>query len=127
MCVCFFFLMIRRPPRSTLFPYTTLFRSTGDVAAALAGRVGRVLATDLSPGMVEAARRRELPGVDHAVMDMQSLDLPDASVVAVVCRCGYMLVPDPARAFREPRRVLWPEIGRASCRERVEISVVDVP
>src|SRR5438094_2544311 len=27
-CV-FFFLMIRRPPRSTLFPYTTLFRSEG--------------------------------------------------------------------------------------------------
>src|SRR3712207_9126916 len=26
---CFFFLMIRRPPRSTLFPYTTLFRSFG--------------------------------------------------------------------------------------------------
>src|SRR3712207_8548593 len=25
--VCLFFLMIRRPPRSTLFPYTTLFRS----------------------------------------------------------------------------------------------------
>src|SRR2546429_9688350 len=25
----FFFLMIRRPPRSTLFPYTTLFRSDG--------------------------------------------------------------------------------------------------
>src|SRR5258707_4527139 len=25
----FFFLMIRRPPRSTLFPYTTLFRSLG--------------------------------------------------------------------------------------------------
>src|SRR3712207_7840120 len=27
--LCFFFLMIRRPPRSTLFPYTTLFRSWG--------------------------------------------------------------------------------------------------
>src|SRR2546421_1590069 len=27
MCCFFFFLMIRRPPRSTLFPYTTLFRS----------------------------------------------------------------------------------------------------
>src|SRR2546427_809601 len=26
-CLSFFFLMIRRPPRSTLFPYTTLFRS----------------------------------------------------------------------------------------------------
>src|SRR5256885_5507598 len=32
----FFFLMIRRPPRSTLFPYTTLFRS-----AALAAGCGR--------------------------------------------------------------------------------------
>src|SRR5258705_2395830 len=30
----FFFLMIRRPPRSTLFPYTTLFRSVQRVAAA---------------------------------------------------------------------------------------------
>src|SRR2546422_6040006 len=28
MFIFFFFLMIRRPPRSTLFPYTTLFRST---------------------------------------------------------------------------------------------------
>src|SRR6266478_5495844 len=37
----FFFLMIRRPPRSTLFPYTTLFRSdcnqTGQMLAALLG------------------------------------------------------------------------------------------
>src|SRR2546430_16412996 len=30
----FFFLMIRRPPRSTLFPYTTLFRSIGDFGPA---------------------------------------------------------------------------------------------
>src|SRR3712207_8590857 len=29
MSIVFFFLMIRRPPRSTLFPYTTLFRSVG--------------------------------------------------------------------------------------------------
>src|SRR2546422_8595812 len=36
----FFFLMIRRPPRSTLFPYTTLFRSqagTGEIARAAHG------------------------------------------------------------------------------------------
>src|SRR2546425_3655558 len=31
----FFFLMIRRPPRSTLFPYTTLFRSPHSAAATL--------------------------------------------------------------------------------------------
>src|SRR5207248_10474384 len=33
-CLFFFFLMIRRPPRSTLFPYTTLFRSLGRVIVA---------------------------------------------------------------------------------------------
>src|SRR6202042_1836069 len=35
---CFFFLMIRRPPRSTLFPYTTLFRSQAAFKAALGSR-----------------------------------------------------------------------------------------
>src|SRR3712207_8480060 len=35
MCLCFFFLMIRRPPRSTLFPYTTLFRSLRDAPPKL--------------------------------------------------------------------------------------------
>src|SRR5262250_3479698 len=47
--LCFFFLMIRRPPRSTLFPYTTLFRSTertnqhctGDELAAAQIQLGR--------------------------------------------------------------------------------------
>src|SRR3712207_7689159 len=29
--LCMFFLMIRRPPRSTLFPYTTLFRSKSSI------------------------------------------------------------------------------------------------
>src|SRR2546423_3182325 len=32
-----FFLMIRRPPRSTLFPYTTLFRSSNGVGRATTG------------------------------------------------------------------------------------------
>src|ERR1039458_1762953 len=34
LTVLFFFLMIRRPPRSTLFPYTTLFRSPSSGARA---------------------------------------------------------------------------------------------
>src|SRR2546427_13295871 len=50
-CFLFFFLMIRRPPRSTLFPYTTLFRSglashgdegDGQERGALIARVGAV-------------------------------------------------------------------------------------
>src|SRR2546422_7970808 len=36
----FFFLMIRRPPRSTLFPYTTLFRSSGVFPGKRAGVSG---------------------------------------------------------------------------------------
>src|SRR5216684_6215909 len=39
-CPFFFFLMIRRPPRSTLFPYTTLFRSPRPRRAARQARYG---------------------------------------------------------------------------------------
>src|SRR3989442_11288564 len=51
--------MIRRPPRSTLFPYTTLFRSTrsGQRRGPRGGRVGRQWRTDLSVAGVE--RRSE--------------------------------------------------------------------
>src|SRR3989442_7351511 len=58
MFFSFFFLMIRRPPRSTLFPYTTLFRSdvTTDEGRVLAfagrpsGTLPVLLATLESPG-----------------------------------------------------------------------------
>src|SRR6266581_3276976 len=49
-CFCLFFLMIRRPPRSTLFPYTTLFRSRRLLRGRRRARESR--AAD------EAARRR---------------------------------------------------------------------
>jgi SAM-dependent methyltransferase len=85
----------------------------GDLVEALAGRVARIVATDLSPAMVEVARRRGIPNaehcvIEHRVMDMQAIDLPDASVDGVVSRFGYMLVPDSALALRETRRVLRP-------------------
>src|SRR2546422_5252386 len=41
----FFFLMIRRPPRSTLFPYTTLFRSW----PAIATRIGLASRSKVQP------------------------------------------------------------------------------
>src|SRR5258708_21736168 len=49
----FFFLMIRRPPRSTLFPYTTLFRSVqligaNDTACQSDGRVPLTTAGEIS-------------------------------------------------------------------------------
>src|SRR5947207_9934655 len=53
--------MIRRPPRSTLFPYTTLFRS---LAVSAAWRIDRYqsLITIIPP---EAPRRTELPPLDR--------------------------------------------------------------
>src|SRR5436309_11290061 len=51
----FFFLMIRRPPRSTLFPYTTLFRS-GGVQTLCARVVGM---TDEKPPLSGAVRDRK--------------------------------------------------------------------
>src|SRR3712207_6894337 len=41
--IFFFFLMIRRPPRSTLFPYTTLFRSTNSCVAVMEGTQPKVI------------------------------------------------------------------------------------
>src|SRR5688572_33454126 len=45
VCCRFFFLMIRRPPRSTLFPYTTLFRSTTTLPIAVRPAVTAMLAS----------------------------------------------------------------------------------
>jgi SAM-dependent methyltransferase len=81
------------------------------VADELAGN-GRVIVSDRAPAMVEAAGRwaaeRGTAGVELRVLDAESLDLPDASVDRVVCRFGYMLVPDRDAALRETRRVLRP-------------------
>src|SRR3712207_9429123 len=43
----FFFLMIRRPPRSTLFPYTTLFRSKTVLVIGGAGFIGSHVVDEL--------------------------------------------------------------------------------
>src|SRR5438874_12721866 len=64
----FFFLMIRRPPRSTLFPYTTLFRSHSlSVAVGLSGRVigwsvkiGASACGEIGRAHVELQSRRDL-------------------------------------------------------------------
>ena len=83
---------------------------TGFLAAERLGDGGRLISTDIAPGMVEAARRgaaqQRLANVDCRVMDAQRLDLDDDSVDGVVCRLGFMLMPDPAAALREVRRVL---------------------
>src|SRR3712207_7788899 len=50
--------MIRRPPRSTLFPYTTLFRSVHDIAAARAtGFLGALYAAAALLGLPTLATR----------------------------------------------------------------------
>src|SRR5256885_5533663 len=59
--------MIRRPPRSTLFPYTTLFRSLGDDGAAIyATLVSHHTTLDLAPEAIHGVGMEEvtekLPG-----------------------------------------------------------------
>jgi SAM-dependent methyltransferase len=71
---------------------------TGDlgfIAAERVGADGKVLCTDFSPEMLEAARRNG-----------ERMDLDEDSVDGVLCRWGYMLMADPAAALRETRRVL---------------------
>lgn len=85
---------------------------TGFRAAALVGESGRVISSDFSPAMVEVARRRSgdlgLRNVEHRVLDTGRIELEDDSVDHVLCRFGYMLVPEPAAALAETRRVLRP-------------------
>src|SRR5437773_5878059 len=86
MFLLFFFLMIRRPPRSTLFPYTTLFRSLGtemaqvDVAdhgprqdAVVLHRLGRprpgrAVAADLPAANLHAAQPVDALRADRPIL-----------------------------------------------------------
>ena len=55
-----FVLMIRRPPRSTLFPYTTLFRSAKDIAAELLERVGILDQAKKYPGQLSGGQQQRV-------------------------------------------------------------------
>src|SRR2546427_9577915 len=60
--LCFFFLMIRRPPRSTLFPYTTLFRSPRGLRERCGGVRGRGGAGRRAPPLGGRPRHRRAGG-----------------------------------------------------------------
>ncbi len=85
---------------------------TGFEAAKTIGETGRLITSDFSPAMLEAAGRRGvelgLGNVDYRVINAEHIPLDDDSVDGALCRFGYMLMPDPAAAFAETRRVLRP-------------------
>src|SRR2546422_11547359 len=95
----FFFLMIRRPPRSTLFPYTTLFRSQRAVHEKEPRDRGRHRARRPRGRLEERQPENRVLG-DVAVLERDDL-APEAA------RHQFRLRPGAV------------EIGRASCRERV--------
>jgi SAM-dependent methyltransferase len=87
----------------------------GDPALAAARRVGptgTVIATDIAPDMVAFAAQRAaaagLRNVEPHEMDAEAIDLPDASVDAVICRLGLMFLPELDRALAGVHRVLVP-------------------
>src|SRR5258708_10219267 len=65
----FFFLMIRRPPRSTLFPYTTLFRSPSDIKCVPdSGRKSNVFDESIVRNLRRSEEHTsELQSPDHLV------------------------------------------------------------
>src|SRR5919199_5972397 len=84
----------------------------GLMAAELVAPDGKAIITDAADAMLEVARARaqELgtANVEIRQMEAEWIDLPAASVDAVLCRWGYMLLADPEAALRETRRVLKP-------------------
>src|SRR2546426_10335114 len=83
--------MIRRPPRSTLFPYTTLFRS-------LADRFARVIATDASAEQIAQAAPH--PKVGYRCAPAETSGLPNGAVdLAVAAQAVHWF--DLARYYAE--------------------------
>jgi SAM-dependent methyltransferase len=85
---------------------------TGLLAAELVAPGGKAIITDNADAMIEAAEARAkevgATNVEIRPMEAEWIDLPTASVDAVLCRWGYMLLADPEAALRETRRVLRP-------------------
>lgn len=86
---------------------------TGLLAAELVAPGGKVIISDQSQAMLDGARERAtelgIGNVELKVLGAEWIDLPVASVDAVVCRWGYMLMADAPVALLETRRVLRPE------------------
>ncbi len=86
----------------------------GDTGFLVAQRLGSglLVSTDLSASMVDTARTRGkelgITNAEYRTLDAQAMELADASFDGVICRWGFMLMPDPAAAFRECTRVLVP-------------------
>lgn len=89
----------------------------GLAAAERVGPSGEVVLSDVAPEMTEAAARRaatrRATNVCTRVLALESVEEPDASFDAVLCREGLMFATDPATALREVLRVLRPG-GRAA-------------
>ena len=81
-------------------------------AARRVGPTGHVLAVDIAREQLRyaaiAAREAGVEHLETRVMDAENLDLPDASVDAVLCQFGLMFLPNVDRGLREMLRVLKP-------------------
>jgi ubiquinone/menaquinone biosynthesis C-methylase UbiE len=85
---------------------------TGFMAAELVRPGGTLVSSDGAEAMLAVARERAaaqgIDNVEFKPIDLEWIDMETASVDAVLCRWGIMLVVDPAAAAREIRRVLKP-------------------
>jgi SAM-dependent methyltransferase len=85
---------------------------TGLLAAELVAPAGGVILSDQADAMLDGARARAaelgLTNIEFQNWNAEWIDLPVASVDAVLCRWGYMLMTDPLAALLETRRVLRP-------------------
>src|SRR6185312_12671408 len=102
----------RLQPGHTVLELAAGPADTGLMAAELVAPGGRAIITDNAEAMIEAAKARAeevgATNVEIRPMEAEWIDLPTASVDAVLCRWGYMLLADPETALRETRRVLRP-------------------
>jgi SAM-dependent methyltransferase len=99
-------------PGHTVLELAAGVGDTGLMAAELVAPGGKAIITDNADAMIEAAHARAkevgATNVEIRPMEAEWIDMPTASVDAVLSRWGYMLLADPEAALRETRRVLRP-------------------
>src|SRR5260221_9308714 len=100
-CIFFFFLMIRRPPRSTLFPYTTLFRSIRNLFAAdnRARRPSHLWGFPTGSQMLPVASLLETPTDEKDRSEEHTSELQSHS--DIVCRLLLEKKKEERRCFLE--------------------------
>src|SRR5690554_7854416 len=116
--------MIRRPPRSTLFPYTTLFRSDGILPSGVEVFTGQKYSSEetaLPEAILKQVKKEEhhdnIYVIDRGLQSTRAMKDFEEKSIKFIIRSKENRKFEEIESFLDGKKPQ--KIGRASCRERV--------